>query len=78
MKYIILLLTVFICACTPNAQQKSYVSNSILPEGLKDCNFYEFVNSAGGVNKGYSCPNSTTTTTYTSGKATLYLVFIND
>ena len=77
MKYLILASALFLCACTPKVEQNTFLDKTVLPEELKDCTYYKFSTKDGGDYKGYSCPDSTTTTTYKSGKSTLYLAFIN-
>lgn len=78
MKIFTLILVLMLGACTPAVEQNTYVDKSVLPEGLKDCTYYEFSTRSGSNHKGYNCPNSTTTTSYKSGKSTLHLVFVQD
>ena len=54
-------------ACTPSYKQLDY---PVLPEELKDCKIFRINNSAGTFLYVVRCPNSSTSTTFHSGKST--------
>lgn len=57
----VLCVSVLIVGCSPSARELNY---PVLPEGLKDCKFYE-VSSGGNSITVVRCPGSTTTTRWT-------------
>ena len=61
----IVLLTLAGCG-DPSA--KDSTDKWMLPDGLKDCKIYSLSNGKGGYMRVVRCPNSSTTTSYTSGK----------
>jgi len=65
-KYLIGLTLVLVAGCTPSASEKVW---PVLPDGLKDCKFYELMDSSGNTMKIARCPASTTTMNYKMGKA---------
>lgn len=72
MKYLCLIV-VFLAACTPTAKE---VLPPVLPEGLKDCKFYELFDG-GSYMKVVRCPSSSTSTTYRQGKTNKNTVLID-
>ena len=58
--------TVVLVGCSPSYEA---MSMPVLPDELKDCKFYYVSNGDRGM-RVVRCPNSTTSTTYTSGKTT--------
>lgn len=64
---------IILAGCNPNYQP---LSMPVLPDELKDCKFYWITN--GDITmRVVRCPNSTTSTTYTSGKTTKTDVIID-
>ena len=59
-----LALACTLAACDPHAEQVVF---PVLPDALKDCTFH-YVSSGGNGITVARCPNSTTSTTYPSGK----------
>jgi len=74
MKYIMLVMAVALAGCTPSAKETVW---EVLPDGLKDCKFYEISNSNGATMKVVRCPMSTTSIQYQSGKATINTVVVD-
>lgn len=66
MKYILCVMALVLAGCTPSANEKVW---PVLPEGLKDCKFYELMDSSGNTMKIARCPGSSTTMNYQMGKA---------
>lgn len=59
-----LVLSALIVGCN---QSEAFKPNAPLPQGLKDCKFYNIWQS-GSLLRVVRCPNSSTTTNYQSGK----------
>lgn len=74
MKYIIMIMAVALAGCTPSAHEVIW---PVVPDGLKDCKFYEITNSNGATIKVIRCPMSTTSIQYQSGKTTVNTVVID-
>lgn len=70
---LILVSLLALTACTP--QQKA-IDYPILPEGLKDCKFFYISNGETSMQVA-RCPNSATSTQYSSGKTTATAVVID-
>lgn len=70
---LIFLVLPLLSACGPSA--KNYVPE-VLPEGLKDCKFYELVTNNTRLQV-VRCPNSQVSTTSKEGKATRTTVTID-
>lgn len=51
---------VSLSACTPSVNVGSPVPESVIPEGLKDCTFFQINTAAGGRLHVIRCPNSST------------------
>ena len=60
-------------ACDPSAKQVTF---PVLPDELKDCTFHYISGGLNGITVA-RCPNSTTSTTYRSGKTTRTTVVID-
>jgi uncharacterized lipoprotein YmbA len=60
-KKVIIVLAVMLAGCSPSARELNY---PVLPEGLKDCKFYEVSSGANTVTV-VRCPGSTATTRWT-------------
>jgi hypothetical protein len=74
MRKLILLTMIALAGCENGYREKSYPA---IPPELKDCRFFYLSNSAGDSIQVARCPNSTTTTTYRSGKTTRSAVVID-
>jgi hypothetical protein len=70
----LVLVASILAGCTPGVETMTY---EVLPDDLKDCKFYLLKNSSGDRMRVVRCPNSVTTTTYTSGKSTITTVVID-
>lgn len=62
--------------CHPAGYVETTGEFTVVPEALKDCGFYE-IWSEGSYLRIVRCPNSTTSTTYSSGKSTVTTVVID-
>jgi hypothetical protein len=60
--------------CSNGYKEKSF---PVKPVELSDCRFFELNNADGGSITVARCPNSSTTTTYKSGKTTRSTVIID-
>lgn len=67
MKHLIIIAALLIAGCTPETKEIS--ANYVLPKGLEDCQIYEMSAPTARLYV-VRCPNSTTSTTTTSGKTT--------
>ena len=74
MKYILLVMAIALSGCTPSAQEIIW---PVVPDELKDCKFYELVNSKGATMKVVRCPMSSTSVQYQSGKTTVNTIVID-
>lgn len=61
---ITLLAVIALSGCEPSARE---VIPEVIPKELQDCRLYELKNRAGEYMKIMRCPNSTTSTNYTTG-----------
>lgn len=74
MKLVVIALSALLLAgCSPEAQVMNY---PIVPDGLKDCKFFWISNGKSGMQVA-RCPNSTTSTAYSSGKSQATAVVID-
>lgn len=64
--FIFIAAALLVTACDPYAK---VVDAPVLPDGLKDCKFYVVSTNGSNYLNVVRCPNSTTSTNYTSGKA---------
>ena len=71
---IIAALALALAGCTNSYTEKSF---PVVPKELADCKFFELKNDAGGIITVARCPNSTTATTYKSGKSTRTSIVID-
>lgn len=62
------LLTIGLFGCEKTSEDIS--TNFILPEGLEDCSVFKINGGDGDQLKIVRCPNSSTSSTYRSGKVT--------
>ncbi len=67
----VLVAAIGLAACTPSGKEVTG-SFPILPEGLKDCKIYDLQSEHGSHIRVVRCPNSSTSTTYKSGKSTYH------
>lgn len=51
-------------ACTPSANQEDFVPKTVLPEQIKDCNFYILNSSSGSIIRVVRCPSKTEKTEF--------------
>lgn len=65
---------VVLTACSNGYEQLTY---PVVPDELKDCKFYSISNSSGGNLRVVRCPNSQTSTTYSTGKTQTTSVVID-
>lgn len=64
MRCILFLATaVAVSACSPSVKQEPPIPQKIIPEGLKDCSFYQLISSAGTRYNVVRCPSSSTSVT---------------
>ena len=73
-KLIVILSVVVLAGCTDRAR---IVNFSAMPPELLDCKVYAISNSNGEHITVMRCPNSTTSTTYPSGKTTKSTIVID-
>lgn len=75
MKKLIIIAALLITGCTPETTEISDTYS--LPKGLQDCQIYQM---SGSIARLYvvRCPNSTTSTTTTSGKITTSVATIQE
>lgn len=66
-KFAIVLVALALSGCFKN--EYSNIKFPEIPEELSDCKFFDIANKDGYRLQVVRCPNSTTTTTYTSGKS---------
>lgn len=71
----LIVATVFLAACTPSAKDLSG-EFTVLPEGMKDCKLYRLRSTNGSSITAIRCPNSATTSKYSSGKTTTEAVVV--
>lgn len=64
-----------LAACSPSYEQMHY---PVLPEELKDCRFFQITRGAGEYITVVRCPNSSTTTQYSSGKTKVQTVVVEN
>lgn len=75
-KIITIILCVFLLTgCDPKSTDTT--STYKLPPQLSNCKVFQLTNSHGGIVTALVCPNSTTSTTYSSGKTTATVVTFN-
>ena len=67
---------IMLTGCEPSYEEKTQ-NFTILPDELKDCKFYGVRSNTGSNLNIVRCPNSTTSTTYKSGKTTTTTVVID-
>lgn len=70
MKKLLLIASLALTACTPEAIDETYSGKWILPPGLKDCKIFHLENSSGHGMNTMRCPNSTTSVSESCGKST--------
>jgi len=71
---LVAIFAAFLTACEPYAEQ---LSVPVLPDELKDCKFYMVSANGRGYMTVVRCPNSTTSTTYNTGKSQYTTVVID-
>lgn len=71
--YIICVVLV-LSACTPTAREATH--NYKLPSELSDCKIFRLMNDSGDVMYVMRCPNSSTTTNYSTGKTSRSITLI--
>lgn len=74
MKYLIIIATLLLSACTPSGHE---VVMPVIPDGLKDCKFFKLTDENGTVIRVVRCPMSSTSATYQSGKVSTTTVVID-
>jgi hypothetical protein len=72
--FIAIILSAFLCSCSDSANKLNFPA---LPPELSDCVIYELLNTSGDHIKIARCPNSTTTSTYTSGKTSTSTIIVD-
>lgn len=70
MKKLLLIASLALTACTPDATDITHSSDWRLPQGLRDCKLYWLSNSVGNGMHVMRCPNSTTSVSESCGKST--------
>lgn len=69
-------ILVALTACTPSSRVGAPVPEHVIPDGLKDCQFYTITTSGGSLLRIVRCPNSSTSVTKT-GKNPVYTATID-
>ena len=72
----VVLGVIILTGCNPSYEEKTQ-NFTQLPNELKDCKFYSVRSNTGSDLNIVRCPNSTTSTTYKSGKTTATTVVID-